>query len=440
MSMSLFTFGFLFNQTHMRFIGIFACLYSISFSSICQNIELVNDDFTDSTKYIDLTKKLIWGNNSGIRSAFRLVNKQDQSGLTYKAITQSDSARKHSGYQLPNSLKASLVYDYRFQDFDRNNDSLTIEFDVLWDVLVSGGNQGRIVVALMHDYPDSIQDNTITDSVNAEAPFGRPAYSFRILNRIPQGANNYANMMYGGGKDSLGEFEKFSSGPNRWWLPGFISGPGGIAPESSAPEYPLSGVVRWLNYTTASVTRWKHYTWKINPERLEVKVRTSGLPAGQDTLLMFMVVPKPGPENEMLAKMQTGHSLNQPLDSLPILYNWFEKVNGVRFIMAGKNPTYFANISVKGSSGGLVSNKGKLEHQIVKLFPNPAKDKIHVSVKDSETGSQYEIVNSKGQTLMNGNIDRNSNEIKLSGLHQGLYLIRVVENSGRIRQQKFLIE
>jgi len=292
----------------------------------------------------------------------------------------------------------------------------------------------------MHDYPDSIQNNTITDSVNAEAPFGRPAYSFRILNRTAQGTNNYANMMYGGGKDSSGEFEKYSSGPNSWWLPGFISGPGGVAPESNAPEYPLTGVVRWRNFSTASISRWKHYTWKINPERLEVKVRTSGLPAGQDTLLMFMVIPKRGPENEMLTKMQIGHGLSQPIDSLPILYNWFEKVNGVRFYMAGQNPTYFANISVKGSSGGLAAINGKLDNPIFKLYPNPAKDKINLILKDSESGSKYEIINSTGQTFLNREIGKDANEINLSGFKQGLYLIRVMEKNSRISQQKFLIE
>jgi hypothetical protein len=67
--------------------------------------------------------------------------------------------------------------------------------------------------------------------------------------------------------------------------------------------------------------------------------------------------------------MEIGHGISQPLDSLPILQNWFERVNGVRFNMAGPNQTYFANIIVKGSSGGLVgTEKIMADNQKLKYF------------------------------------------------------------------------
>lgn len=384
---------------------------------------LVSDSFQNTSQFVDLSTRLLWGSSSLPQSAFRLISKTDGAGLGFNALNQTDSARKYSGYQAANSIKASMAIDYRFPVFDRTNDSLQIEFDVLWDTLVSGGNTGRIVAALMHDYPAEIPFNTVLDSVDAVAPFGRPAYSFRVLNRIPQGTNNYANMMYGGGRDSLGEFERYNSAGNRWWLPGFISGPGGVSPESNSPEYPLSGVVRWRNYTIASRSRWRHFTWKVAPEKIEVWVRNTQTPAGNDTLVMRMVVPKPGPIQEMLTKMQLGHGLSQALDSLPILYHWPRFVNGFRLYMAGANSTNFANISVKGSSGGIASKRKPNPAQDVVMIPNPARNSLKLG-NLMET-AEYEIVNTAGKTVASGSVS-NLQPIELINLASGIYTLKLV--------------
>lgn len=89
---------------------------------------------------------------------------------------------------------------------------MTVEFDVLWDQLSSGGQDGRIVAALLHDINQATAFGAVIDSLNAEAPFGRPAYSFRVFNRLDQGQNNYTNMQYGGGKTPLASL-RFSA-PN----------------------------------------------------------------------------------------------------------------------------------------------------------------------------------------------------------------------------------
>lgn len=398
--------------------------------------QLVSDSFQSANQFRDLSSLLLWGSHSVPQSAFRLLAKPDGAGVVFNALNQTDSARKYSGYQAVNSIKASMAFDYRFPAFDRTDDSLLIEFDVLWDTLVSGGNPGRIVAALMHAYPGEIPFNTILDSVDAIAPFGRPAYSFRVLNRIPQGTNNYANMMYGGGRDPEGEFEKYNSGGNRWWLPGFISGPGGVSPESNAPEYPLSGVVRWRNYTIASRTRWRHFTWKIAPEKIEVFVRNAENQPGSDTLLMRMVVPRPGPLPEMLAKMQAGHGLSQPLDSLPVLYHWPRFVNGLRLYMAGANSTHFANISVKGSPGGLTSTRKQNDARDVVLFPNPARESLKPANLMEQAG--YTILSNTGQ-MWGAGVVGPLQRIDIAHLPPGMYLLRL-NVKGQAASHRFIKE
>lgn len=421
--------------------SFFTTLVVFSFCSLASQAQyqtLISDDFSDTLHFNDLTKKFLWGSYTQPTSGFRRLMKTDGAGLGFMALNQTDSARKYSGYIPANSVKASTAIDYRFPKFNRSNDSLTVEFDVLWDNLVSGGNPGRIVIALMHDLPANIPFNAINDSLNARAPFGRPAYSFRILNRIPQGTNNYANMMYGGGRDREGEFEKFSGATGSWWLPGFISGPGGIAPESNIPEYPLGPVRRWVPFTLASATRWRHVTWKIFPEKLEVWVRSSSQPWGNDTLALMMVTPKPGPLPTMLATMQQGHGLANPPDSLPTLYNWFEEVNGVRLFMNGGNPTYFANVTIKGSYVPTSApSSDKFTSQKLQLFPNPASTTMKaVWPSDAES---YSIVNTKGQVVASGKCEENGMQWQTNLWPQGVYVLSV-KTIGSIQVKKFAVQ
>jgi hypothetical protein len=418
--------------------GLIFWLLFMAFSSLnAQYNTWISDTFNDTTKYDDLLLKMQFGTFSGPVPGFQKVVKADGSGTSFTAITQTDSAKKYAGYINPNSTKASLAFDYRFPTINRNSDSIMVEFDVLWDQLVSGGNQGRIVVALMHELPVYVPFGTITDSLSAKAPFGRPAYSFRILNRIPQGTNNYANMMYGGGKDSLGEFEKYANGANQWWLPGFISGPGGISPESSVPNYPIGPVERWRSNTVASATAWQHFTWKIFPENLEVWARPSIAPSTSNILIMKMFIPKLGPLANMLSRVQTAYGLAAAPDSLPSLYHWFPEVNGLRFFMNGQNQTYFANVQLKTSFApseirGLVSDQGEIQ-----IFPNPV-DKL-LKIKPNEQVLEVQCFDSKGRKYSLPQAADPGKGWEVSHFNPGLYWMLVKTKNGYFRQ-KFLKE
>lgn len=384
------------------------------------------DNFGDSILYKDRSRNALWGTQSSPESGFRRELKADDSGLAFPALGITDSARKYASYQTLVSLKASLAIDYRFPVQTRSNDSMQLDFDVLWDTLVSGGNQGRLVVALLEGLPENIPFGTILDSVGAKAPFGRPAYSFRILNRTPQGVNNYANMMYGGGKDSLGEFEKFNSGLNSWWLPGFISGPGGISPEGS-PQYPLGPVNRWTTRGLASANSWRHFSWKIFPEKLEIRTRASAQPEEPDSLTMWMVIPKPGPVSHMLTKLTEGHGLTQPLDSLPTLYRWFPQFNGIRIFFNGTNKAWIANIALK-STFNPVGTLPNLEH-FWDLVPNPGGRCFQVLGSGQEEIHKIQVLDGMGRNF--GAAEKNEKGLFcLPDLPTGGYALKVIHSKG----------
>ena len=418
----------------INFSLVLALVLAFNTQSFGQYQTIVQDNFSDSLTYRDISKVNLWGKNAVPVSGFKSGMKADASGLSFMSLSQTDSAKKYAGYQTLASVKAALAFDYSFAPLLRSTDSMKLEFDVLWDEIVAGGNTGRIVVALLHQNPSQIPTGALTDSLGAQSPFGRPAYSFRILNRTPQGTNNYANMQYGGGKDSLGEFEKFSSGPLAWWLPGFISGPGGISPESSI-DYPLGPVNRWRNYTLASKTVWRHFTWKIFPEKLEVWTRSSARTEGNDTLTMRMIIPKKGPLANMLSILQTEYALTNPPDSLPALYHWFPSFNGVRFFLNGGNITHLANIQLKSS---FLPNRVllPLESEPIEVYPNPVSETLFLKCKFEKEGYIL-ITDVLGRKVFEGQKVSTTFSLDARSWKSGVYQVRVLEKS-KVRSLRFL--
>lgn len=399
---------------------------------------------TSPVKYRDLTKKLIWGTNPDTLSGFQLVNKTDNNGVAHDAITMTDSAVKYASYLLPNGLKTSQAFDFETDGLIRTNgDSVVVEFDALWDVLSSGGENGRIVVALMHQIPDydNMALNTV-DSVNQLAPFGRPAYNWRVLNRLPRGANNYAHLFYGGGKDFLGEYEKFNNPTlGSWWLPGFISMPSGLSP-GARPLYPAGPGNSWGPNTIASNTSWNHYRLVLKPELIEARYRD------QNNVMITcnsMFIPRLDADTLVtIGRLNSyyGSSINK----LPPYYNHFDTIRGVRFFFSGAERGYIANVNIS-FSGTPVSQQRASASQPLKLMisPNPVSRTALVRYEISRTDGQsvqLRIINSKGQVVFMQSDLASAGTINLSDLNlsSGLYLIEAKERTGKSSHQRLVIE
>lgn len=77
------------------------------------------------------------------------------------------------------------------------------------------------------------------------------------------------------------------------------------------------------------------------------------------------------------------------------------------------------------------------KHKLVEIFPNPAKNKLFISISGPEIPVRYNLYNPNGQQILS--IQPLSNEIDVSNLKPGLYIIEVELSSDKIRR-KVIIE
>ncbi len=202
--------------------------------------------------------------------------------------------------------------------------------------LSGNGESGRIGLALIYDYPTEDPDFGAVFDPQLQHPFGRPAYNLRLLN----GTNDQkqAYLFYGGGKDPEGEFERLQNGT---WLPGFISAPGGTSPGSAA-DYP-EGPVKISNRKVLSQEYWHHYTWQLEPETIRVYRRRSGNPDSPEELLMAMQIPFDFKGEDYIKNQMN-------IENIPVNYNWFSQVNGLRIYFRSIQNAALANLKVTATS------------------------------------------------------------------------------------------
>lgn len=84
----------------------------------------------------------------------------------------------------------------------------------------------------------------------------------------------------------LGEFEIYG---DSWWLPGFISGAGGVAP-GTGPDFPSNS---WVS-TAAGLadTVWRDFRWIVAPDRQEIWYDEDDDGFGPEDLRAVMPLPQ----------------------------------------------------------------------------------------------------------------------------------------------------
>jgi hypothetical protein len=303
---------------------------------------IVDDNFTDRSKLKDNTLLLNWGTYSSPQTGFAIQMKTDASTpvpVSYNSISLTDSALKYAGYVAGNSLKTLTSIDYAFgTTLNRATGPIRIEFDGIWNTQDNGGENGRLVVTLMGDYPagggqfNAVNDTTLPD------PFGKPLYNIRIRNT---NTSNGPLMLYGAGLSTNPRWEIYNTAPG-WWLPGFSVQSGGGSP-GSGPDYPASGTKK-SSMVVTSTTIWRHYTWLISTERMELFVRNSNQPASADVRIFFMQTPSTTIPAQQLSEINAAHGTS--VAQLPPFYRYYDQFNAVRFYFRGGSNSHLANVKV----------------------------------------------------------------------------------------------
>lgn len=71
-------------------------------------------------------------------------------------------------------------------------------------------------------------------------------------------------------------------------------------------------------------------------------------------------------------------------------------------------------------------NDQLISEQQFKIFPNPAKNKIYI---ESPMKGSLQIINSKGQLVASFEIATKINEIDISFMTEGLYILKVINGT-----------
>jgi len=274
----------------------------------------LEDDFAEggaAAHWKDLSTVPRWGSPLAHGSAFDWTG-----GVVRLQRSGARDTRAYTGYNTANGLKTFTALDHQFARAVRHAGSeVTIDFRLRWPTVDgSSGEGGRVIFALTHAYPEGGLDLTPEGQAGSRlADFGgdwwaRPTYHVRLRNSDTRAGPSF--LQYGGGAVTDGEFER----TDNWWLPGFISGAGQIAP-GNGDEFPANSWVATREGMAS--TEFRSFRYRILPDRQEL-----WRDANDDGVL---------DDDELAATMPL------PPTSTAPFYNYFAQFEGLRIFWNGRN-------------------------------------------------------------------------------------------------------
>ncbi|MCG8420202.1 MAG: hypothetical protein MJE77_19905 [Proteobacteria bacterium] len=270
----------------------------------------IEDSFADTTRFTDLSALVSWGRLAPGTTAFQLGPHNGQQSISLIREGPS-STLPHAGLAKSTDLRGFSSIDYDFgKPVDHRVATLSIEFDVAWDEFDSAGERGKLHVIVLHDYPgNGVVANQ--DQNLAETPFGRPAYTLVLRNGDNGAGGGQPFLFYGGGSDLDGSLAIFQT---MWWLPGFVSPPGGGTVGVDEP-YPQHSWIR--SPTAVATTEWQRFRFVIAPDRMQ----------------FFQ-------ENNLLIDFPL------PRQSAAPLYRYFEQFEALHIYWRGVHQVYLSNLRI----------------------------------------------------------------------------------------------
>jgi hypothetical protein len=76
----------------------------------------------------------------------------------------------------------------------------------------------------------------------------------------------------------------------------------------------------------------------------------------------------------------------------------------------------------------------------IEIYPNPAKNRIYITVQNLEFPIILEVLNLEGLVLLTNKVDSNSSSVNIGNLKSGMYIYRLSKNGERIKTGKLVIE
>ncbi len=318
------------------------------------------DSLTDGIRFTDNNLLCVPDKKFGYDEpipAFHIIEKTDDHGLTFPAISLTDSVVKNTWM-----TGAFNTMDYYFPEIVRNpGDTLKIEFDLIVETIRGSGEAGRINVSLLASASGSGPFNGITFPL---APgFEQPPVHFNDWSDYTGGiwkngtfgstnsfgAPTYHLWLFTG---NYGPALSYGGSYPRW--PGWNPGAGGYyynrnagAPETAVDynttdNYPLVPYSKKQpGVPNVSATQWKHYTWLITDQMIRLYWRNTDQGPEDDEEIIFMAIPRNEWDVSFINEAHGTHASEMPPE-----YKWYERMSALRVYHTQNNRNmYLSNIS-----------------------------------------------------------------------------------------------
>jgi Secretion system C-terminal sorting domain len=69
--------------------------------------------------------------------------------------------------------------------------------------------------------------------------------------------------------------------------------------------------------------------------------------------------------------------------------------------------------------------ENQLTNTIISIYPNPANDIVHINTSTSLVNESYAIINTLGQTVLNGKLENDNTNINVQTLQSGIYFLQI---------------
>jgi hypothetical protein len=299
--------------------------------------------------------------------AFHIVEKTDDAGLSFPAISLTDSVVARTWM-----TGAFNALDYYFPEIVRNTgDTLKIEFDLMVQAVSGSGETGRMNMTLLTSATGSGPFTGIQFplATNFEEPpvsytawreyaenlevattkFGAPTYHLWLF------SGNYGPALAYGG--DFPRWPGWNSGAGGYYYNRNAASPNTAVDYNSSDNYPLVPYSKKQPGPGVSATTWKHYTWLITDQMIRLYWRDSKQGPEDDVEIVFMAIPKN--END-IAFINEAHGTSA--FEMPPEYKWYERMSGLRFWHSQNNRNVYLSNIVFTKTGTPVSTYAEFQN------------------------------------------------------------------------------
>jgi TonB family protein len=102
---------------------------------------------------------------------------------------------------------------------------------------------------------------------------------------------------------------------------------------------------------------------------------------------------------------------------------------------------FLLRLNPDSGKGNTITPKKNEKKELIdfKIYPNPASDYTNIEITEYSGDLEFQLINAKGQILKSGQILNTTEQISISDLENGLYIIRLIsKDNGLIKSQKMI--